>query len=292
MKPASFDYLQPTSLQAALEAKHQHGEDARFLAGGQSLVPAMNFRMAQPQVLIDINGLTEYAGIEIGATGARIGALTRYRDLERHGALLAMFPLLADALPLLAHPQIRSRGTIGGNLAHADPSSEMPAILIALRARLKAASLAGERWMEAETFFTGTMSTALQQDEMLVQVAIEALPSGSGMAFAEIARRRGDFAIAGVAVAMTLAGNTCESLRVALCGLSDHAFLAPQGQSLIGAEVSDAALEQIACAIAAALDPPGSLHAAPGYQRHVARVLCESTLRKARDRALMLVESK
>ena len=288
MKPASFDYLRPTSFAEALSAKARHGEEARFLAGGQSLVPAMNFRMAQPAVLIDLNGIAEGAGIDMQSSGARIGALTRYRAMERHGALLDMFPIFAEALPLLAHPQIRARGTIGGNLAHADPASEMPAVLIALDARIKALSLAGERWIHAADFFTGALSTALHPDELLVQIDIAAHPAGTGTAFAEISRRRGDFAIAGVAVVMTLESDRCTSLRVAFCGVADHAFLSPRCKSLEGTVASDETLIALSHAIAADLDPPGSLHASAGYQRHVAQVLCERALLSARARAAVL----
>ena len=291
MKPASFAYLQPMSLRDALAAKQQHGEDASFLAGGQSLVPAMNFRMAQPQILIDINGLADCAGVEILPSAVRIGALTRYRDLERHGELLALFPIFADVLPVLAHPQIRSRGTIGGNLAHADPASEMPAVMIALGARIKAASADGERWINAGDFFTGPLSTALLANEMLVQVEIPVCPAGSGMAFSEVSRRRGDFAIAGVAVAMTLASDRVSALRVGLCGVADRAILAPEAASMIGQEPTDAALVDLALRIAEGLDPPGSLQAAPGYQRQLAQVLCERTLKLARDRAFTFAES-
>ena len=172
MKPAPFRYVAARSLEQALALKAEHGDEARFLAGGQSLVPAMNFRLTQPAVLIDINPLKELAGIRNGGDRLRIGALTRYRSLERDPMTQVKLPLIAEALPVIAHPQIRNRGTIGGNLAHADPASEMPAIVLTLGGRLHAQSVRGERWIEARDFFVGALTTALEPDEMLTEVEL------------------------------------------------------------------------------------------------------------------------
>ena len=172
MKPAPFRYVAARSLEQALALKAEHGDEARFLAGGQSLVPAMNFRLTQPAVLIDINPLNELAGIRNGGDRLRIGALTRYRSLERDPMTQVKLPLIAEALPVIAHPQIRNRGTIGGNLAHADPASEMPAIVLTLGGRLHAQSVRGERWIEARDFFVGALTTALEPDEMLTEVEL------------------------------------------------------------------------------------------------------------------------
>ena len=172
MKPAPFRYVAARSLEQALALKAEHGDEARFLAGGQSLVPAMNFRLTQPAVLIDINPLEELAGIRNGGDRLRIGALTRYRSLERDPMTPVKLPLIAEALPVIAHPQIRNRGTIGGNLAHADPASEMPAIVLTLGGRLHAQSVKGERWIEARDFFVGALTTALEPDEMLTEVEL------------------------------------------------------------------------------------------------------------------------
>ncbi len=163
MKPAPFRYVAARSIEQALALKAEHGDEARFLAGGQSLVPTMNFRLTQPAMLIDINPLTGLAGIGNGAADrVRIGALTRYRVLERDPATERTLPLIHEALPLIAHPQIRNRGTIGGNLAHADPASEMPAIVLTLGGRLRAQSAKGERWIDARDFFVGALTTALE----------------------------------------------------------------------------------------------------------------------------------
>src|SRR5580692_8430225 len=200
MKPAPFRYVAAQSVEQALALKAEHGDEARFLAGGQSLVPTMNFRLTQPAMLIDINPLKEFAGVrKNGADRLRIGALTRYRNLERDPATAQNLPLIHEALPHIAHPQIRNRGTIGGNLAHADPASEMPAIVLALAGRLRARSHKAERWIVAADFFAGALSTALEPDEMLTEVELPVAPSRSGSAFMEVSRRRGDFALMGVA---------------------------------------------------------------------------------------------
>src|SRR6202162_122525 len=173
MKPAPFKYIAATSLEHALSLKAEYGDDAKFLAGGQSLMPTMNFRLAQPAVLIDLNRIDGLGGVQPrDAGGARIGALTRYRTLERDFGFAQMFPWIAEALPHIAHPQIRNRGTIGGNLSHADPASELPAIAVALGARFHIQAAKRERWLDASDFFVGALTTDLQPDEMLVEVEL------------------------------------------------------------------------------------------------------------------------
>src|ERR1700710_1919865 len=223
MKPAPFKYIAASSLDHALSLKAEYGEDARFLAGGQSLMPAMNFRLAQPSVLIDVNPLDQCAGIVIAGSGeVRVGALTRYRALESAGDFLKACPLFADALPHIAHPQIRNRGTIGGNLSHADPASELPALAVAMQARLRVKSAAGEREIAASEFFLGLLTTDLQADEMLVEIVFPPPKPRTGTCFMEIARRRGDFALAGVAATITLdEEQRCTEVRLALCGVGE-----------------------------------------------------------------------
>src|SRR5438309_7649983 len=204
MKPAPFKYIAASSLDHALSLKAEYGDEARFLAGGQSLIPAMNFRLARPAVLIDINGLTDLAGIDrTNRAELRLGALTRYRDFERDSDFLKTYSLFADALPHIAHPQIRNRGTIGGNLSHADPASELPAIAVAMRARMRIKSAKRERQIAASEFFQGLLTTDIQVDEMLVEVAFPVQPARTGHCFLEVARRRGDFALAGVTASVT-----------------------------------------------------------------------------------------
>src|SRR5579862_6334252 len=195
MKPAPFKYIAASSLDQALALKAEHGDEARFLAGGQSLIPTMNFRLARPAVLIDINCIPELAGVDLLRTDqVRLGAMTRYRALERDGDFLKACPLFADALPHIAHPAIRNRGTIGGNLSHADPASELPAVTLAMKARMKLRSIRGEREVEASAFFVGLLTTDIQDDEMLVEIAFQRQPRRGGACFMEVARRRGDFA--------------------------------------------------------------------------------------------------
>src|SRR5580704_7986609 len=226
MKPAPFDYYLPATIDEALTLKARLGGEARFLAGGQSLVPAMNFRLAQPSALIDLNGLTGLTGIEDGSDGGLLlGALVRHRDLERRPEVARRHPLLREAAAQVAHPQIRNRGTIGGNLAHAEPASELPSVMVALGARMRARSLNGERWIEAREFFTGALSTALRDDELLAEIAVPALPARTGTCFLEMARRRGDFALMGVAATVSLdPTGRCVAARLVYCNADDRPF--------------------------------------------------------------------
>ncbi len=288
MKPAPFRYFAARSIEQALQLKAEHGDEARFLAGGQSLVPTMNFRLTQPALLIDINPLTACAGVaKNSAQRVRIGALTRYRSLERDDAIARDLPLVHEALPHIAHPQIRNRGTIGGNLAHADPASEMPAIVLALAGRLRAQSVRGERWIAAAEFFTGALSTALEADEMLMEVELPAALPGSGACFMEIARRRGDFAIIGVACTVELdADGRCRQARIGLCNAADGPVLAAQASaSLAGRKIGAAEIEQAAALVQGEIDPGGNVHAGKEYQRHVAGVLTARALKTANERA-------
>jgi aerobic carbon-monoxide dehydrogenase medium subunit len=288
MKPAPFKYIAATSLQHALLLKAEHGDDAKFLAGGQSLIPTMNFRLAQPAILIDINGIV--GGIRTGNGGSsRIGALARYRTLERDTKFALAFPLIAEALPHIAHPQIRNRGTIGGNLSHADPASELPAIAVALQARFHVQSDKQQRWIEASDFFLGALTTDLQSDEMLVEVELPSAKPRTGCCFMEIARRRGDFAIVGVAATITLGDHSvCSHVRLAFCGVGETPVDASSAaDALIGHELTEETVCDVAAAVQAMLDPGGSIHGTADYQRHIAGVLSERALttayRRARD---------
>jgi CO/xanthine dehydrogenase FAD-binding subunit len=288
MKPAPFKYIAARSLEQALALKAEYGEDGRFLAGGQSLVPTLNFRLTQPEVLIDINPLTMWAGVQRTQSGGlRIGALTRYRELERDPATARDLPLMHEALPHIAHPQIRNRGTIGGNLAHADPASEMPAVVLALAGKLQAQSQRGERWIAASDFFVGALATALEPDEMLTQVEIAAARPRSGMSFMEVARRRGDFALVGVACSVQLDESArCAAARIALCNAGDTPVLAEDaGASLVGQPISPSAIDQAADLVQRAIDPGGNVHASKEFQRHLAGVLTRRTLATAAERA-------
>jgi CO/xanthine dehydrogenase FAD-binding subunit len=288
MKPAPFKYIAASSLEQALSLKAEHGDEAKFLAGGQSLMPAMNFRLAQPAILVDINPIEELAGIRPGASGGvGIGALTRYRQLERDAAVASDFPLLGEALPHIAHPQIRNRGTIGGNLSHADPASELPAIAVALRARFRIQAASGERWIAAPEFFLGSLTTDLGTDEMLVEIELPAPKPRTGSCFMEIARRRGDFAIVGVAAMVTREDkDQCSHVRLTFCGVGETPVDAsPAAEILVGHEITGQAIAEVAEAVRQLIDPAGSVHATSDYQRHVAGVLTERALATANQRA-------
>jgi aerobic carbon-monoxide dehydrogenase medium subunit len=288
MKPAPFRYIAAQSVEQALALKAEHGDEARFLAGGQSLVPTMNFRLTQPAMLIDINPLTELSGVNNGASDrVRIGALTRYRTLERDPTVADRLPLIAEALPHIAHPQIRNRGTIGGNLAHADPASEMPAIVLGLGGRLRAQSVRGERWIDASDFFVGALTTALAADEMLMEVELPAATPRSGSCFMEVSRRRGDFAMMGVACTVCLdAEGRCAQARIALCNAGDGPVFAAQASaSLVGGAIDAARIADAAKLVQAEIEPGGSIHASKEFQRHLAGVLITRTLTMADQRA-------
>ena len=286
MKPASFKYVAAASVDHALSLKAEHGDDAKFLAGGQSLMPAMNFRLAQPAVLIDINEIADLTGIRRSAAATRVGPVTRYRALQRDAAFARDFALIGEALPHIAHPQIRNRGTIGGNLAHADPASELPAIALALGARFHARTATQERWIEASDFFVGALTTDLQPDEMLVGIELLLPKPRTGCCFMEIARRRGDFAIVGVAAMMTLGErDECTDVRLAFCGVGETPVDASSAaEVLVGGTPTEAAIRDVAASVQGMIDPGGSVHATAAYQRHVAGVLTERALRTAHQR--------
>ncbi|MGA7806279.1 FAD binding domain-containing protein [Bradyrhizobium sp.] len=287
MKPAPFKYVAASSLDHALSLKAEYGDEARFLAGGQSLIPAMNFRLARPAVLIDINGLADCAGVHRAAgKGVSVGALTRYRALENDRDFLNACPLFADALPHIAHPQIRNRGTIGGNLSHADPASELPAVATAMQALMRIRSVSGEREVAASEFFAGLLTTDIAADEMLVEISFPEAAPRSASCFMEVARRRGDFALCGVAAVVTLDDDgRCANLRLALCGVGETPVDASEAcAALIGQFLTDKAIGAAAAAVPSAIEPSGNVHATPDYQRHIAGVLTRRAITTAHHR--------
>ncbi len=287
MKPAPFKYLIAESTEAAIALKAEYGDEAKFLAGGQSLLPAMAFRLAAPAVLIDINPIAALTYIRAEAAATRIGALTRYRTLERDPHLARSQPLVTDALPHIAHVQIRNRTTIGGNLAHADPASEMPAVMLALNGRIHVQSTQGARAIAAEAFFTGTLATTLNAIEMLVEVELPIAPARTGVAFLELARRQGDFAMMGVAVSVQFDEHgLCRAARLAYCNAGDVPLLAPKAaQSLIGERVSEAHMRDAGSIARTEIRPLGNVHATPAFQRHLGGVLTRRALAIACVRA-------
>lgn len=288
MKPAPFEWHAPETMEAALALKAAHGDAARFLAGGQSLVPAMNFRVAQPGVLIDLNRLGELDSLDWRADGSlRIGAMVRYRRIERDADVARRLPLLAEALAEVAHPQIRTRGTLGGNLSHADPASEMPAVMLALDARMELRRATGMREMPAAEFFLGPLTTALAEDEMLAAIILPALTARTGTAFLEVARRRGDYAMMGCAAVLRRDGaGRCVDARLSFCSAGPTPMAAPRASArLLGSALAAADIAAAAEAATAEIDPMGSVQASPAYQRHLARVLVTRALALAAERA-------
>ncbi len=286
MKPAPFDYLAPDSLPAALAALAERGYDAKLLAGGQSLIPVMNFRLAQPALLIDLNRVPGLAGIAREGGELRIGAMTRQRRLEDDPLIARCAPLLREAVPFIAHPQIRNRGTVGGSLAHADPAAELPALAVALEARFRLQSVRGERWVAASDFFHGLFATALEADEMLTEIAVPDAPARSGWAFLEVARRHGDYAQMGVAARLTLGDDgLCASARLVFLSAAEKPWAAGAAERLRGERPDEALFARVADAVHAELSPAGDVHASADYKRHLARVLTRRVLRTAAKRA-------
>ena len=288
MKPAPFEYHVPDSIEEALLLLHNYGSDAKLLAGGQSLVPAMNFRVVQPSVLVDLNRVKELDYIHEDGESVRIGAMTRERTLEFEPLISKRFPLLAEAMPHVAHPQIRNRGTLGGSLANADPAAELPVIMLTLGARLKVRNADGERWVDAVNFFSGMFTTDLAPNEMLVEIELPSSSKRTGWSFLEVAPRAGDYALMGVAVLVTLDENKiCKQARLVYLNAGDGPVEAKQAaQGLEGGNITD---EQIASAAMLAseteINPFGNVHASVEYQRHLANVLTKRALKIAMERA-------
>ena len=288
MKPPPFDYYAPRTREEALGLLAEHAGEAKVLAGGQSLVPSMNFRLAQPSILVDLNGVDDLFGIRVAEGGGLlVGAMTRQRMLERSPLVAEHAPLVAEAMPYIAHPQIRNRGTFGGSLAHADPAAELPALAVALDAQMRVQSAAGERWVPASDFFLGLFTTVLEPEEMLSEVVIPPLPARTGTAFEEFARRHGDYALAGVAAVVTLAedGTVAESKLVFL-SIGDMPLLAVSASEVLRGQLpTEEAIRAAAEAIDADIDPQADIHATAEYRRHLAKVLARRTLSRAAHRA-------
>jgi CO/xanthine dehydrogenase FAD-binding subunit len=288
MKPAPFEYFAPDSLGQAFDLLHEHGDEAKILAGGQSLVPAMNFRVVQPSVLVDLNRVPGLGYIREDGDVIRVGAMTRERELEFDSALAARVPLMTEALPFIAHPQIRNRGTIGGSLVNADPAAELPVLMLALEARLKARRGSEERWVEARDFFVGMFTTALEPDEILVEIELPVMSPQTGWAFMEVAPRSGDYALMGVAALISLDDSRkCNRAKLVYLNAGDGPVDAKEAaQSLHGESVNDALIESAAgLASDKEITPFGNVHASPEFQRHLANVLTIRALKKAAVRA-------
>jgi len=286
VKPPPFDYLAPASVEEALALLGDLGEGARALAGGQSLVPLLNFRLVRPRHLVDLNGLTELAGIREDDGQLVIGAMTRQRAVERSALVRARCPLLAEAMPQIGHVQIRNQGTIGGSLAHADPAAELPAVVAALDGELVLRSARGQRVVKPEQFFVTYFTTAAGPAELLVEVRLPVIPPRTGSAFMEVSRRHGDFALVGVAATVTVdEAGVCTGSALALTGVGRTPIVAREAaRALVGVKPTAAAVDDVGRRVADAVRPDGDLHASSEYRQHLAGVLTRRALARAAER--------
>ncbi|MBT5649256.1 MAG: xanthine dehydrogenase family protein subunit M [Rhodospirillaceae bacterium] len=282
MKPAPFDYVRASSVEEAVAALAASNGDAKVLAGGQSLVPMLNFRVVDAPLFVDINGIEGLDLIEEKEDGGlRIGALTRHFALETSVSVRDRFPVLHEAMKHVAHLAIRNRGTIGGSLSHADPAAELPMMAVLLDAKIVAAGPDGEREIPAEDFFTAPLTTVLAPDEIVVAVDLPGLPAVTGWGFEEFAQRRGDFAVAGVAALVTREGGTVTNARIALMGLHDTPVRARSAEAAFG----ESGIEAAAVAARQDADPMNDLHGSADYRRHLAEALTRRVLTAALETA-------
>lgn len=274
MKAPAFDYHRAASLAEALDLLAEHGDEAKLVAGGQSLIPALNLRLLAPSLLIDVGGLPELRGIAETEAGLRLGALTRHVEVERDPRVRAGAPLLADAARHVAHPAIRSRGTLGGSLAQADPASEFPACAVAMGAEIVALSKGGERRIAAEEFITGVFETALAPGEILAAVEVPRPGPNRRHVFLELARRSGDYALVGLACAAEVADGRLADLRAVFLAAGPGPVLAKSAAAeLVGADVTEAALARAAAALGHDLSPDADLQVSAAMRLHLARTL-------------------
>jgi aerobic carbon-monoxide dehydrogenase medium subunit len=273
MKAAAFSYTRAASVVNALELLAAHGDSAKVLSGGQSLMPAMNLRLISPELLVDIGDIAELRAISVSGDVLSIGALTRHVDLLRSPEIAAHAPLLKEAVTHVAHPAIRNKGTIGGSLAHADPASELPACMLALDATIVISGQDGERRVPAADFFTGIYATALSPQELLIAVELPVARKNSAHFFHEFARRHGDYAIVGVSAQAIVDGDVFGDLRLAFFAVGDRPLLASAASRLIHVVITPEVLSDASTALGKELDPPEDQQATGPMRRHLAKVL-------------------
>jgi CO/xanthine dehydrogenase FAD-binding subunit len=285
MKPPRFRYARPDTLEQALDLL-AGSEDARVLAGGQSLLPMLNFRLLGPQLLVDINRIATLTGLEIHDQDLRIGALTRHHVLETSPVVAERLPLLAAAMKHVAHLAIRNRGTIGGSISHADPAAELPLMLLMHDGRVTLASQSGERVVQARDFFLGALMSDVSEGEIVTRIDLPIPAAGHGWAFEEVARRAGDFALAAVAVILTVADGRAQEVRIGAMGVGETALRLSQAEArLQGQALDDALLDTVVAAVRAQVQPDTDLHASADYRRHLVGVLAKRAVRDAWQRA-------
>ena len=287
MRTGAFEFHAAQSVDHAIELLESFGEDGKALAGGQSLLPLMALRFAQPAHLVDLNRVPELVGIrELGDGGLSIGAMTRTADVASDALVSRHAPVLAEAARMVGHAAIRNRGTIGGSVAHADPAAELPAVLVALGATLRIRGRDGQRDVSAENFFQGYYTTVLRESDILTDVVVPPSPQGTGSAFVEESRRVGDFAMAGAAAVATLEAGRCVHARLVLMAVSDRPYRSQDAEAvLVGSSLTDEDIERAAGIAAAELTPTEDIHASSDYRRALATVVASRALQLARLRA-------
>ena len=288
MKPAPFTYAAPSTLEEALTLLSEHGDAVKLLAGGQSLMPMLNLRLARPQYIVDLNRIPglDYIAERDGALA--VGALTRQHSLERSPSVRQDYPLLYEATTLIGHRAIRNRGTVGGSIVHADPAAELPAVLVAHGGSVQVEGPRGTRQIAATDFFRAYLTTALEPDEILTEVRFPRPPAGTGWCCMEESRRHGDFAMVGVAVLLTLdTARQCTHVAVVLCGVGGVPHqVAAAPALLLGHTVDAARLRDVAQAAASEIEPESDLHASAEFRRHLSTVLIQRAVRQAAARAI------
>ena len=281
MKLPRFDYACPATLPEAVALLASHA-DARALAGGQSLVPMLAFRLAQPPLLVDLRKLADLRGIRISERGVALGAMTRWRDIEDDARLATAHPLLQATVAHVAHYQIRNRGTIGGSIAHADPAAEIPGIVVTCEAEMAVVGSAGERVIQAADFFLGPLTTALAADEIIVEIRFPAWPAARRFGFQEFARRRGDFAMAAAALWYDEESGKARNAHVGVIGVGDRPQRLPAVEAVLNGRVIDeATIAEAEIAATAAVEPQTDIHARADYRRALTGTMVERALRDA-----------
>jgi CO/xanthine dehydrogenase FAD-binding subunit len=288
MKPAPFEYFIPESIDQALDHLSEYGYDAKPLAGGQSLIPMMNFRLAQPSMLVDLNRLGDLSYIAPSANGGvRIGAMTRHHMVEHDRLIAERAPLVHGTMPRIASAPIRSRGTFGGSIAHADPAAELASVCVALEGRFRLQSTQGERWVPASEFFVGMFTTLLEPEELLVEIELPPPGVRSGWSLQEVVRRASDFALVGVVSTVTLGeSGAFENVRIVLMSVGDGPVVAREAAGmLIGQMPEEGSIHSAAEAVKGEIDPGGDIHASAEFRRHLSSVLTLRALEEAVRRA-------
>lgn len=285
MKPAPFEYSAPTSLGEATSVLEQHGDEAKVLAGGQSLVPLMALRLARPTAVVDLGRIEGLDYLREGDSVA-IGAMATHRDVEMNDYLYQRCPMIREAMSVIGHVAIRNRGTVGGSCAHSDPAAEWPALALALDAEFDVQRSSGTRTIPASEFFVSFFTTALEPEEIVSEVRLKLPPAGTGTAFMELARRHGDFGIVGVAAVVARANGNITDARVSLMGVGSVPIRPAEAEDLLrGSDGGDDALEAVAEAVDRAIDPTGDIHGSEEFRRNAAKVMTKRAIRRAYDRA-------